>query len=562
MRIQHLTEHQNNLIILESLGLNEDPYYVKWMNDIHPVLVEVALNPEQIKQLFKNIETTASDQGSNRSGVGKAVDAAGELTDKAKELWFDKLGGMLQNSAPVKAFDEKWEEIKTKVAAKNPELAAKLAKYGEFAKNNPKLHKFLLAVGASLAASVGVALAGGVGASALAIGTGAGVATGIVNIADRLLKGEKASTAIGRGGTAGLIAGLTAGAMAKIGQFASGMREKSIPFGTEDTGLEMVSWKATSVQKSFGQELKQMTQGFNVLVRPEEAEAIRTAIKGIQAGEPGSFQTLMTIAREVHSKDYKIGMHEIVAGAWDAAKNNDSLMQWIKGLTQAATAGSGAVGTAAASAGEKKESYYVQTRPLSEGQVYLLLRKISEQQQLDEGPMDWLKKGAAAVGKGVAAVGKQITTNATYPKLLAAWKLEGSPTDSEELKKFLQNYGGITPEVIDKVYTDMKLSGETEPKPAEGELPADDPRVKDLAKRSTEALTQWLEQAKRTGTMDPALIKSVEAELKKRGAPPPPGAAPAAGPVKYDDIKKMVMSLDKKSRQRLIPYIQKQLGTA
>jgi hypothetical protein len=52
----------------------------------------------------------------------------------------------------------------------------------------------------------------------------------------------------------------------------------------------------------------------------------------------------------------------------------------------------GAQGAVAASTGtEKKESYYVQTRPLSEGQVYLLLKKIAATEQLNEGPMDWVK---------------------------------------------------------------------------------------------------------------------------------------------------------------------------
>jgi hypothetical protein len=116
-----------------------------------------------------------------------------------------------------------------------------------------------------------------------------------------------------------------------------------------------------------------------------------------------------------------------------------------------------------------KESYFIQTRPLSEGQVYVLFKRVTEQQAIMEaGFLDKAKqlggKALGAVAKGAAAVGKQITTNATYPKLFAAWKLEGSPTDSEELKKFLTNYGGITPEVINKVYADMKIAaGPTAP---------------------------------------------------------------------------------------------------
>ena len=57
--------------------------------------------------------------------------------------------------------------------------------------------------------------------------------------------------------------------------------------------------------------------------------------------------------------------------------------------------------------------------------------------------MDKLKAGAGkvagAVQKGAAWAGKQATEKVTSAKLLAAWKLEGSPTDSEELKKFLLN---------------------------------------------------------------------------------------------------------------------------
>jgi len=165
------------------------------------------------------------------------------------------------------------------------------------------------------------------------------------------------------------------------------------------------------------------------------------------------------LAREVNSKDYKAAMTDIIGAARSNQIANDSLMNWIKGTAAAGQAVS--QGAVAASTGtddkNKKESYYVQTRALSEGQVYLLFDRVL----VEAGFLDKLKAGAGkavgAVAKGAAWAGKQATEKVTSAKLLAAWKLEGSPTDSEALKKFLLNYGGIDAGTIDKVYTDMKL---------------------------------------------------------------------------------------------------------
>jgi peptidyl-tRNA hydrolase len=508
MRIQHLTEHRQGNILLESFGLEKDQYNTYWVNEIHPLLMEVALSPEQIKQLFKSIETTASEQGSNRTAAGKAVDKAGEITDKVKDLWFNKLGTALQQSGPVQAFDAKYEEIKNKIAAENPKLAEALGKYKQFADTNPKLQKFLMMVAASIAGSLGLAVAGGAAAGIAATGLGVGAGVAIVNIVDRLLKGEKASTAIGRGATAGIVAGLTA------------------------AGVKAASEMFNSIANSFkpGQEYHEIMLGNpprKVLINAEDGEMLAklhqdamSQMKGQDVADllssggatPGLdkyLETAAEVAQRASDPAYQQAIADAAGAALDTTVGLDILQANAAEAAKTIAPIAGAVaGQVAGGAGEKekKESYYVQTRPLSEGQVYLLLKKISEQQELTEGPMDLLKKGAGkvagAVGKGLSAVGKQITTNATYPKLLAAWKLEGSPTDSEEIKKFLQNYGGITPETIDKVYGDMKLA---------------------------------------------------------TGAASGQDAAAAAG---YKEVKKLIQALDKKGRQRMMTYIQKQMGTA
>jgi hypothetical protein len=113
----------------------------------------------------------------------------------------------------------------------------------------------------------------------------------------------------------------------------------------------------------------------------------------------------------------------------------------------------------------------------------------------EAGVMDKLKAGASWVGK-------QATEKVTSAKLLAAWKLEGSPTDSEEFKQFLLNYGGIEAPVVDKVFTDLKISAE------------------------------------------------------------PAAQAAQAATGGYAEVKKAIAQLNTKDRKRMIAYLTKQLGTA
>jgi len=407
--------------IFENIGQG-DQYFRTWERDIHPILCEVALQPDQIQQLFKSIETSAG-----RSMLGKAGDAVGAAKDKISDVWFNKFGGMLQSSAPVQAFDKKFEEIKASIAAKNPQLAAKLAKYGEFAKENPNLHKFLLAIAGSAAAALGVAVAGGIGAGALAVGTGTGIAVGIVNIADRLLQGQAASTAVGRGATAGAVAGITAGAMAKLGGWLAGLREKSIPIG--DTGIEKVTYQATRTIRGPGMEMSDMVQGFNIAANPAEASAVRTAMNAIKNGDVSAFRDLQDVAKIITSKEYKEGIQATIGAAKQVAFNNDSLLQWINGLTQVATTAGGAVaGQAAGATGEK---------PVAES--------------LNRNQLNEL----------FGITGNKVDANT----LEKAWKKAGSPMDSEEVAKILQS-AGVDPAVISKAYADMSLpapAGQVEP---------------------------------------------------------------------------------------------------
>ena len=402
--------------IFESIGQG-DQYFRTWERDIHPVLCEVALQPDQIQQLFKSIEA-----GAGRSSLGKGLDAVKGAKDKISDVWFNKFGGMLQSSAPVQAFDQKFEEIKSKVAAKNPKLAAQLAKYGEFAKNNPNLHKFLLAIAGSAAAALGVAVAGGVGAGALAVGTGTGIAVGILNIADRLLQGQKASTAIGRGATTGAIAGLAAGAAAKIGDMVKAGLKSDV----------IADLKGMRITKHTMDHNGAM---FSAVTKEPETSALKNAFDALMPKfgtggqvDPNAVNKFAEMMAKVSSPEYQEAIsqtREVAKAAKEAAKSSIAL---VTQLQQVGTAAAGGVASAATNQ---------QPAPVKES------------------------LNRAQLNELFGITGNKVDAS----KLQKAWEKAGSPTDSEAVAKILQS-AGVDPAVISKAFTDMSLpapAGKVEP---------------------------------------------------------------------------------------------------
>ena len=478
MRIENLIENNNHRQILrescDGLTLEQRRIVEGIYNEFVP-LIEATLTADQIKQVFGELEKQAVAGGANRTAIGAGVDVA----KKANEV-INNVGKWLQNTAPVKMADEKFEKLKNDINKKFPDskLLDGISNLGIWMKENPGKSAAVIGVLTALAS-----LAGGP--------VGGAIAGQVLRGAAELIKGEKLSTAVGKGIKTAALGYLSGKAFEVLGKFVGGMRADALPIpGAEESGLASVDYGASKTLTGFGSEYKQTIQGFNVTVFPQEAEGINAAMNMIKSGEPGGFDALQTIAREIRSPEYKSAIKDIVAGARADQLANDGLLNWIKGLSQAGQAIS--QGAVAASTGtEKKESYYVQTRPLSEGQVYMIVDRILA----EAGVMDKLKAGASWVGK-------QATEKVTSAKLLAAWKLEGSPTDSEEFKQFLLNYGGIEAPVVDKVFTDLKISAE------------------------------------------------------------PAAQAAQAATGGYAEVKKSIAQLNTKDRKRMIAYLTKQLGTA
>jgi hypothetical protein len=476
--------------LFESLGIKKDAYFESWERDIHPVLCEVALSAEQIDKLFKDIDQAKG----NRTGLGKGIDAVGAAKDKISDVWFNKFGTMLQNSGPVQAFDKQYDEIKAKIRAANPDskIIAAIDKYGEFAKKNPKMQKFIVAIAATLASTLGVALAGGFGASALAVGTGTGIATGVINIADRLLKGgEKLSTSLGRGASAGVVAGLTAFASAKVADFL---------FKGFNAVVQPLLEKYGIVDSTFIWN----GQYWHVYADKNMAAKLKTAFDAIGSNpanfNPSAMQNFVSLIGQASTPQYMkslgttIDIYNTISKAADATATVMSDMYKV-----ATTAGAAAVGTAsqpdAQPAPAQAESRKPKSKSLTESEIKAVFTRVAnlnnrmlsegrliDRDLLNEGMFDKFKTAAATVGsavktgakavgkglgkaavKGLGAVGKGIgnvahgmTTKVTGNTLQKAWEKAGKPTDSVEIEKLLQAQG-VNPEVIKTVFQANKI---------------------------------------------------------------------------------------------------------
>lgn len=128
----------------------------------------------------------------------------------------NRLGQLAQQTKPVQNFDAQADAAIGKIAAANPKLADTARRYGEWAKQNPV--KQGLIIGALTAAASQVA------------GPAGGAAAGYVfRAANELLKGEKASTAVGKGLKTAAV-GAVAGAIAHWGLDKIGdMLSQSLP---------------------------------------------------------------------------------------------------------------------------------------------------------------------------------------------------------------------------------------------------------------------------------------------------------------------------------------------
>ena len=510
MRIENLIDNNHRQILREScdgLTLEQRRIVEGIYNEFVP-LIEASLTADQITQIFGNVEKSATAAGSNRTMLGKAVDVPGQVNDV-----INKVGKYLQDTAPVKFMDQKFEDLKAKVGAKFPKLDTQLTGLGTWMKENPGKSAAIIGLLTVLASLAGGPVGGAIAGQAL-------------RGAAELIKGEKLSTAIGKGVKTAAYGAMAGWLLDGLGDWLEGIRAEMVPYDKVpglvgiDVGLsKTLSMGGTTVKDTI----------YKIIVPEDLSDTMMATVNAAKGGDVDAFSQLLDFSRNFSRADYLAGKGIMDAAAKTLALQNDAFLQGmtqVNNIITAAAQGSiagkmtaGDVkvdGKPVAPEGEKtpaKESwepnYYLQTRPLSEGQVYLVFDRVVK---LNEGPI-WDKvKGAAGKAVGAVAqkagqIGTNLTTKITADKLNSAWKQAGSPTDSEEVAKIL-TAAGIGDDVVKQVYTDLKL-------PAPGAA----------------------------------------------GAEENPAAAQAAAGG-YAEIKKAIAQLNTKDRKRMIAYLTKQLGTA
>jgi hypothetical protein len=379
--------------------LTESRTYKLW-ESAGQKIVEAQLTADQINQIFQQVEQGATAGGGNRTMLGKGKDAAG-----AVKKAYDDLVSKVQNSGPIKGVDAMYDNAaeKLKQATGGDQGVMKyVQKYRDFAKEHP--------VAQSLIYSALIAAAGISGA-----GIGGAAALGLFKMVDKLLQGEKFSTAVGKGATTGAMA---YGA-SKVGDLFRGS-----PQGAPTTaGSDATAGAAQDTLSATRQ-----------AVEKEAMDAIKSRIANgeIAPGDQGAIRDLA---------------YKMLDGSGMPPQAIETSVEKL------ITRSMGDVGSSVTNLrGQANESI-----DLTESQIFLMIGKIVERQRkIDEGIMDTLKGAAGKAADWAKTKGTNLTTKVTADKLLQAWKKAGSPTDSLDVASIIQK-SGVPSDSIKQVYTTMQI---------------------------------------------------------------------------------------------------------
>jgi len=422
MRIHQLTESSNQYLY-EGLDRSATQTMMLW-ESAGLKLKEAALTADQIQQIFQSVEQGATDAGDNRTMLGKGKDAT-----VAIKKAYDDLVTKVQTSGPVKGADAMYDSAVAKIEAGlgGPDNAINkvIQKYRKFAKEHP--------VAQSLIYSVLIAAAGISG-----VGLGGAAVLGLLKMADKLLQGEKFSTAVGKG----LATGATAYAAGQIGQALKGKPEVDVPTDEIPTGFNArpddyasaVTAPADVVSKGAGAVMKSaMSAGRNYAENGglTDASSIQSAAE--EFGNALAAQGLQGARVQTMVDIFKTSAKGAAARALGGTAQSS-----MGGALQAVT-----------------NSINRPGKKLSEGQVYMIFNRVARG-NITEGPMDAIKGFAGKAMDKIKTVGTNLTTKITADKLNSAWQKAGAPTDTDELAQFLEKQG-INPAIIKQTFVGMKL---------------------------------------------------------------------------------------------------------
>jgi len=482
-------------------------YIGRWEKELWPLiesyvkLSEATLTPAQIQQIFQSAEEVAVAGGDNKTALGKAGSAAAAVgkgavaaaklpIDMAKKIdaKINELGRMAQNAGPIKNADQKFDQLKKDILAKNNDskIVQGIQKVSDWAKENPGKASLAVGILTTLAAFAG--------------GPAGGAAAGLIFRATKdLLQGEKLSTAVGKSvktGVYGFLAGkafqyisdnivdnIASAGDAELAAMEQSFKDanyeslRDLEFA--DAGVDPAAFDGASKIAMDGN-INAFRYSYNTVLTPDQMstfDSFEAALSGTKTFSPEYYAK----AAEFH--DWMAGVQNNpenikLTGLWNALKEiprdmllddqiadiltkSDSIDATIKGISTASSAiGSAVQGAIQASQDTAKNAQ--QAKPV-DAETKAELEASAEKKEslsmeekyelyLQEGPIDALKKAgsaikgaagkaASAVGAKAAAVGKELGSKVTVAKLMKQWKSMGEPTDSGSIMNILQDVG-------------------------------------------------------------------------------------------------------------------------
>lgn len=432
MKINQLTTPKNYLYEgLDASSLRS----IKLWESAGRKLVEYEMTADQISKLFGQVQQDATDAGSNRTMIGKGTDAA----DAVGKAWED-LKTKVAKSGPIQNVDAQYDKAAEKLkqaTGGDAGVMKYVQKYRDFAKAHPIAQSLIYS---ALIAAAGISGVGAGGAAALAL----------FKMTDKLLQGEKFSSAAYAGAKTGAMAygagqigkALQGGDQAPVTTSADADAQPGGFYGQSPadnrpaTGYGSKAWQDASNQ--ITQNRISAAQGGDNLIRD-------------LAGKMG-----MSGAK--HTADLVGGVPVSIDGV-PVPTNLFSPAQ-LANINAAKAAGA----------------------MMKEAQIRRIFYTAARIQQLNEGVWDKVKgaasKAAGAVANKAQTVGTNLTTKVTADKLMSAWKRAGSPTDSDAVAAIMKQ-AGVDDAIIASSMKAVGGQSATTPAPATATTPATAPKPVD-----------------------------------------------------------------------------------
>ena len=439
---------------------SKDITFVKLWEDAGRIILEADLTSQQINQLFQQVEQDSDSAGSNRSMLGKGKDVA-QAVNKA----WEELKTKVQDSGPVKEIDAMYDKAaeKLKQATGGDDGVMKyVQKYRDFAKKHP--------VAQSLIYSALIAAAGISGA-----GVGGAAALGLFKLVDKLLQGEKFSSAAYSGAKTGALA-YGAGQLGKM--FKHGDTQQPNTSAASTASDTAGSMRAGDIVKQAMPILKQKMANGEITDPKSFNDAVQMVVSDV--------------AGKASTEAYQEKAVELLSNSYDKLASANESIKYIK-------------------------------IPLSESKIYMLFGTI-QSMYLTEGVLDSLKGVAQKTGNAISqkaqTVGHNLTTKVTADKLKSAWQRAGSPKDANEIVNILRK-AGVDNTVVASA---MKKIGVMPPQNQQ------QPATQQSAQQSAQQPAQQPATGKAAAPGKAA--KTTPAAAQQSGTTPKPAAAkaPAAKP--------------------------------